>query len=94
MHPTKLAGWLAPPRTCRSNLVYPALLAACSSPPPIITHRRAEFVEAGTGAPRLFDAQLTEPGLTGPEAVRRMLDQAKDTGLNLLRINAFATDAA
>lgn len=50
-------------------------------------------MEAGAGAPVLFDAQLTEPGLTGPAAVRRMLDQSKAAGLNLLRMNAFAVDA-
>lgn len=57
-------------------------------PPP----RRFEFVEAGAGAPILFDAKLVEPGLTGPASVRRMLDQAKGSGLNLLRMNAFAVD--
>jgi len=50
-------------------------------------------VEAGAGAPILFDAQLKEPGLTGPATVRRMLDQAKSSGLNLLRMNAFAVDS-
>lgn len=50
-------------------------------------------MEAGAGAPRLFDAQLTEPGLTGPASLRRLLDQAVETGLSLLRINAFARDA-
>lgn len=34
--------------------------------------RRFEFVEAGAAAPILFDARLTEPGLTGPVVVRRM----------------------
>jgi hypothetical protein len=50
-------------------------------------------VEAGAGAPRLFDAQLAEPGLRGPAAVRRMLDQAAAAGLTLLRMNAFAVDS-
>lgn len=49
-------------------------------------------MEAGAGAPILFDAQLEEAGLTGPASVRRMLDQAQGTGLNLLRMNAFAVD--
>ena len=51
-----------------------------------------ELVEAGAGAPRLFDAQLTRPGLRGPRAVRDVLDQAAASGLNLLRMNAFAVD--
>jgi hypothetical protein len=53
---------------------------------------RFEFVEAGAGAPRLFDAGLTDPTLTGPAAVRRMLSQAESAGLTLLRMNAFAVD--
>ncbi|KAI3438259.1 hypothetical protein D9Q98_000695 [Chlorella vulgaris] len=52
-----------------------------------------EFVEAGAGVPRLFDAQLTDAQLTGPAMVRRMLDQAAGTGLTLLRMNAFAVDS-
>ena len=50
-------------------------------------------MEAGAGAPRLFDGQLTEAGLTGPAVVRRMLDQAAASKLNLLRMNAFAVDS-
>ena len=49
-------------------------------------------MEAGAGAPR-FDGQLTEAGLTGPAVVRRMLDQAAASKLNLLRMNAFAVDS-
>ncbi|KAL4452406.1 hypothetical protein ABPG75_008068 [Micractinium tetrahymenae] len=51
-----------------------------------------EFVEAGAAAPILYDARLTEPGLTGPAMVRRMLDQAAASKLSLLRMNAFAVD--
>ena len=54
---------------------------------------RFEFVEAGAGAPRLFDAQLTDTSLTGPASVRAMLDQAQAAGLTLLRMNAFAVDS-
>lgn len=51
-----------------------------------------EFVEAGAGAPRLFDGYLVEPGLTGPEVVRRVLDNAVKSSINTLRFNAFAID--
>ncbi len=53
---------------------------------------RFEFLEAGAGAPVLLDGKLAEPGLTAQEVVRRTLDDAQATGVNLLRINAFAVD--
>jgi hypothetical protein len=49
-------------------------------------------LEAGAGAPVLLDGKLAEPGLTAQEVVRRTLDDAQATGVNLLRINAFAVD--
>jgi hypothetical protein len=51
-----------------------------------------EMVEAGAGAPVLFDGKLEEAGLTGPAVVRRVLNDARNAGLNMLRMNAFAVD--
>lgn len=54
---------------------------------------REQMVEAGAGVPpRGLYYQLAEQGLTGPAAVRRVLDDAAASGLNLLRMNAFAVD--
>lgn len=51
-----------------------------------------ELVEAGAGAPYLYDAKLAEPGLVGPETVRRLMEDAKKDGLQFIRLNAFAVD--
>ena len=52
-----------------------------------------ELVEAGAGTPFLFDGQLVEPGITGPEVVRRVLSDAERQGLDFIRFNAFAVDS-
>lgn len=49
-------------------------------------------MEAGAGAPVLLDGKLVAPGLTAQAVVRRVLDEARQSGLNLLRVNAFAVD--
>ena len=59
----------------------------------LLTWHRYELVEAGAGAPVLFDGKLVEAGLTAQTVVRRVLDDAQASGVNLLRINAFAVDA-
>lgn len=51
-----------------------------------------EMVEAGAGAPFLFDGRLTEKGLVGPEVVRRVMEDARDQDLDFIRVNAFAVD--
>ena len=51
-----------------------------------------ELVEAGAGAPFLFDGRLTEKGLVGPEVVRRVMQDARDQDLDFIRVNAFAVD--
>jgi hypothetical protein len=52
-----------------------------------------EIIEAGAGAPRLFDGKLDEHGLTGPEVVRRIMHAAANKHkLDFIRINAFAVD--
>lgn len=53
---------------------------------------RYELVEAGAGAPFLFDGILEEKGLVGPEVVRRIMDDARDQALDFIRFNAFAVD--
>lgn len=53
---------------------------------------RYELVEAGAGAPFLYDGQLVEDGLVGPEVVRRVMEDANSEGLNFIRFNAFAVD--
>lgn len=52
-----------------------------------------EFVEAGAGAPFLYDGQMVQRGLTGPEVVRRTMHDATKEGLNFIRSNAFAVDS-
>jgi hypothetical protein len=52
-----------------------------------------ELVEAGAGAPVLFDGKMEEPGLVGPEVVRRVMEDARHQGLDFIRFNAFAADA-
>eukprot|EP00887_Chlorella_sp_A99_P004834 scaffold4.g4834.t1 len=52
-----------------------------------------ELVEAGAGAPALFDGQLADRRKTGPAVVRDVLAAAAASGATLLRFNAFAVDA-
>ena len=49
-------------------------------------------MEAGAGAPFLFDGKLEQKGLVGPEVVRRVMEEAKEQGLDFIRFNAFAVD--
>ena len=62
-------------------------------PSPPLAVGRYELVEAGAGAPYLFDGKLEEPGLVGPEVVRRLVEDAKHQGLGFIRFNAFAVDS-
>ena len=52
-----------------------------------------EMVEAGAGAPFLFDGKLVQKGLVGPAVVRRVMMDAQDQGIDFIRINAFAVDS-
>ncbi|KAG7675052.1 hypothetical protein Ndes2526B_g07900 [Nannochloris sp. 'desiccata'] len=52
-----------------------------------------ELVEAGAGAPFLLDGKMEQSWLVGPEVVRRVMEDAKEQGLDFIRFNAFAVDS-
>jgi len=54
---------------------------------------RFELVEAGAGAPFLLDGKLEQSWIVGPEVVRRVMEDAKEQGLDFIRFNAFAVDS-